>query len=273
MPKVELVETPTSGLSVVSRKALQPSPNKIAYGMLISLLLLWESAVSLGVIDGRFLSKPTAIVFALIRLGADTEVRVALLVTARAIAISSVLGCTLGVFIGLILGQSRLLRDAFLPFVIQLLGLPKSVFLPLFIVFFGLGQGPGIAFGTLLALIQVIISVIGAIDSIDKSHYRTARAHRASRWQVFTAIVIPGAAPGIFAAIWHGIRNAFIGVIVAQMFISNIGVGFLVRRYTSFFAIDDALALVFATAVIVIVVGNGWSAVERKISHWRVAGT
>jgi ABC-type nitrate/sulfonate/bicarbonate transport system permease component len=245
------------------------SPAWITYGLLALFLLSWEIAVTADVVDGRFISQPSAIVVALARLGRESEVRLALNQTLYALAVSFTVGSALGLVIGFALGMNRLLRDAFLPFVIQLLGIPKSVFLPLFILLFGLGQGPGIAFGILLSSIQVIINVVGGVDSIARVHYQVARAYGASRRQVFAGIILPGAAPGIFAGMWHGIRNAFIGVLVAQLFVSNIGVGYLVRRYTSTFRIDEALALVFFVAVVVILVGNAWGSLERRLSKWR----
>lgn len=245
------------------------SPAWITYGILITLLIAWEASAALDAIDPRFLPPPSHIAAGIAALGGESAVRTALAQTAYALGVSFAIGAAIGMIVGMVLGMNRLLRDAFLPMVIQLLGIPKSVFLPLFILAFGLGHGPGIAFGVLLSSIQVIINVVGGIDSIDRVHYQVARAYGASGLSIFKNVVLPGAAPGIFAGLWHGIRNAFVGVVVAQLFVSSIGVGYLVRSYTATFRIADALALVFFVALIVILVGNAWGVLERRVSRWR----
>ncbi len=241
----------------------------ITFGLLGAVLGAWETSVAVGALDGRFLPPPSRVASGIIALSGESAVRTALAQTAYALAVSFAIGTAVGLLIGMLLGMNRLLRDAFLPLVIQLLGIPKSVFLPLFILAFGLGHGPGIAFGVLLSSIQVIINVVGAIDSIDTVHYQVARAYGASRFSTFRNVILPGAAPGIFAGMWHGIRNAFVGVVVAQLFVSSIGVGYLVRSYTATFRIADALALIFFVAFVVILVGNAWGVLERRISRWR----
>lgn len=252
------------------RRASDAVPNSVfTYGILVMLAALWEIVVSLGTVDVNFISKPTRIASALVRLGQDEAVRQAMWETLYAITISFLLAAAAGIVIGMILGLNTLLRDAYLPFVVALLGIPKSVFLPLFTLFFGLGLLPGIAFGFVLASIQVVINVVGGIDSIDRAHYQMAKAYGANPFALFRHIVLPGAAPGIFAGLWHGIRNAFLGVVIAQLFVSNVGVGYLVRLYTSDFRIDDALALVFFIAVVVILAGIAWESLQRRLSAWR----
>lgn len=252
------------------RRVWRAIPARIfTYAIVIALAVLWEVVVTVGWVDGRFISKPSQVLSSLITLSGDQEVRTALADTVYAVAVSFVLGAALGLVGGVVLGLNYVVRGAFLPIVVLLLGIPKSVFLPLFILVFGLGLQPGIAFGVLLCSIQVVINVVGGIDSVDKAHYTMAKAYNAKPLQLFMNVVLPGAAPGIFAGMWHGIRNAFIGVVIAQLFISKVGVGYLVRVYTSSFQIDDALALVFFIAVVVIVAGAAWEALERRLSRWK----
>lgn len=256
--------------SVRSRRTSGGVPSWVfTYGILVMLAVLWEIVASIGIVDVNFISKPSRIASALVRLGQDEAVRRAMWETLYAISISFLLAAAAGVLIGMILGLNALLRDAYLPFVVALLGIPKSVFLPLFTLFFGLGLLPGIAFGFVLASIQVVINVVGGIDSIDRTHYQMAKAYGANPFTLFRHIVLPGAAPGIFAGLWHGIRNAFLGVVIAQLFVSNVGVGYLVRLYSSDFRIDDALALVFFIALLVILAGIAWETLQRRISAWR----
>ena len=241
-------------------------PAVLRTGIIVGFVLLWEILARVGVIV--YASQPSEILAAVPGMVGSPEVQAALLVTVYAVALSFLIGALVGLLLGITLGLTLFLRLAYTPLLVIALGIPKSVFVPLFILSFGLGVEPQIIFGALLSSIVVAVNVLGGIDSVEPRLYSVARAYGASRWLLFWHVILPGGSPGIFAGLWHGIRNAFIGVVIVQLFVSNIGVGYLVRIYTNNFRISEALALVFAVAVVIILIGVGWTATERRLTRW-----
>jgi ABC-type nitrate/sulfonate/bicarbonate transport system permease component len=73
----------------------------------------------------------------------------------------------------------------------------------------------------------------------------------------------------LFTALWHGLRNGFVGVVVAQLFASTAGIGYLVRVYSNNFQTAEALALVLTISIVVILVGTGWNRLEARLTRWR----
>jgi len=236
---------------------------------LVGLLVLWEVLARAGVIDESFASKPTSLVLAAGSLVRDAEVRGALSETLTSVAASFVIGTALGVLVGVTLGLQRLLRDAYLPIVMILLGTPKSVFLPVIVLFFGLGQATAIVFGSLLAFVHVTVNAVAGVDLVENKHLEVARAYRASSWRRFRHVVLPAASPGLFTGLWHGLRNGFVGVVIAELFASTAGMGYLVRTYSNNLETDRALALVLVVSVVIILVGTGWNRLEAQLTRWR----
>lgn len=255
--------------AVLAEKRQNRNALLLRTGFLLSLVLLWELAAVLELIDPRFASQPSLILSALAELVTDAAAHAAVLDTLIAFVVAFAAGTGSGLLCGVIFGFSGLLREAYFPFVAMFMAVPKSVFLPLIVLFFGLGREPGMAFGALMAFVYVTVNVVAGLDLIERRYLLAAKAYGARPVRLFFDVLLPGATPGIFAGIWHGIRNSFIGVINAQLFVSAVGIGYLVRLYTNNFQINHAMALVLTTAALVIVLGSIWNRVESRLTAWR----
>lgn len=238
-------------------------------GFLLAMVTAWEILARVGVIDARFASQPSAILASMGSLATDMRALTAVGETLAAFAGAFAIGTGLGLVIGVIFGLNRLARDAFFPIIMLLMVVPKSVFLPIIVLFFGLGATAGVAFGALLAFVHVTVNVVAGLDMVEQKYHDVARAYSAGPRRLFLDVIVPGAAPGIFAGLWHGIRNGFIGVVIAQLFVSTVGIGYLVRLYTNNFQVDNAMALTFVMAALVIGTGAVWGRLEARLTRWR----
>jgi len=276
----------TSATATGSRRAVTPRPPvrtsvkpgtrsdarkamwlRIAF--LVFALALWQVLVVTGVLNERFVSSPIAVLQAIPQLAVDPQAIRAVGETLAAFAAAFAIGTSLGIVVGVVFGLNSLLREAYYPLIMLLMVVPKSVFLPLLVLFFGLGTAPGIAFGALLAFVHVVVNVVAGMDLVPQKYRDVGRAYNASSTRLFFDVILPGAAPGIFAGLWHGIRNGFIGVVIAQLFVSTAGIGYLVRIYSNNFQIDDAMALTLVMAALVILTGSVWSRLEARLTRWR----
>jgi ABC-type nitrate/sulfonate/bicarbonate transport system permease component len=236
---------------------------------LVAVFALWELLARAAVINEGFASKPSSIVLAVGPLLSDPQVGSALGVTLFSVGASFAIGTTAGMVVGIALGLQPLLREAYFPIVMMLLGTPKSLFLPVIMLFSGLGQEAWIVFGSILTFVHVTVNVVAGVDLIEPKHLAVAKAYRAGRWNRFVHVILPGASPGLFTAIWHGLRNGFTGVVIAQLFTATAGIGYLVRVYSNNFQTDRALTLVLLVSFAVILVGTAWNRVEKRLTRWR----
>jgi ABC-type nitrate/sulfonate/bicarbonate transport system permease component len=237
---------------------------------LVTVVVVWEVLAGTGVINESFASKPSSLVQAVVPLLTDSQVAEALGLTLYAVGASFAIGTSTGMVVGIVLGLQPLLRQAYFPIVMMLLGTPKSLFLPIILLFFGLGVKAAIVFGSILTFVHVTVNVVAGVDLIDRKHLTVARAYGAGSWKRFVHVILPGASPGLFTAIWHGLRNGFTGVVIAQLFTATAGIGYLVRVYSNNFQTDRALTLVLLVSFVLILVGTGWNQIEKRLTRWRV---
>ena len=240
--------------------------------VLVGLLTLWEVLTDLGFVNELFVSKPSAIMRAAVSIFGSPTAVTAIGQTLVSVLLAFLIGTGLGMVVGIVLGLQKLLRQAYFPVIMLLMGIPKSVFLPVLVLFFGLGGTTAVVFGALLAFVHVTVNVVAGVDLIEARHLTVARAYRANTWQRFIHVVLPGASPGLFTAIWHGLRNGFVGVVVAELFASTAGIGSLVKMYSNNFQTAEALAIVSVISAAVILVGTGWNRIEKHLIRWKTEG-
>jgi ABC-type nitrate/sulfonate/bicarbonate transport system permease component len=261
---------PTRRSVLPGRSVLSPARRRLML-TIAAIFVLWELAARLGLADERFSSSPTGIISAVPTLASDATVRSSLATTASAIGFAFLYGTTAGIVLGYLMGV-RLLRDAFYGPLLFLLSVPKSIFIPLFMVFFGINTQTGIYFGAFSSFIYVIVNVVGGLDLVQDSHRRVGEAYGASLRFRLMDIVLPASLPGLFTGIWYGIKHSLQGVLIFELFISAGGVGQLVKLYTNQFRTDQVFALILTIAVASILLGTLWSALEKRLTRWRPAG-
>jgi ABC-type nitrate/sulfonate/bicarbonate transport system permease component len=250
----------------------RPTANLVLAALVVAAVVLWEIASRLGILDEAFVSRPTAIVASVPDLFADDRVADAVLSTATSIALAVAIGVVVGIVTGYLLGSFRLLRDAFYGPFLFLMSVPKSVFIPIFLVLFGINTQTAVYYGAFSCFIYVMINVVSGLDLVEERHLRVARAYGASLRHRIVDIVFPASMPGVFTGIWYGLKNGLQGVLIFELFISVGGLGGLIKFYTNGLRTDRVFALILGMSIVAILLGEGWSRLERRLSRWRPMG-
>jgi ABC-type nitrate/sulfonate/bicarbonate transport system permease component len=239
--------------------------------VVLGFLVLWELVAATGLVDPEFISSPTRAVGALGELSGDEQAWRGVAQTGREVLLAFVIGTSAGFLAGLGIGTSQILHRAYLAPVMFLLSTPKVVFLPVFVLFFGLDELTAALFGAFQAFFYVVVNTVAGVDLVEPRHLTVARSFRAGRWQRLVTVIGPAAMPGIFTALWYGLRNSFIGVLVAEVWISQVGIGRLVRIYANNFDTDKIMATVLVVTVVLIAAGSAWNVLEARLTRWRGA--
>jgi NitT/TauT family transport system permease protein len=151
-------------------------------------------------------------------------------VTAGEIAVALLIGGTFGLIVGLILGGNRFLAKAYEPYLYYLGPTPKIIFLPIFIMWFGVDTPSKIALGTFSSFFPIALSVASGMRQIDKVLIRVGKSFRASTLQMVSKIYLPAMRHPIINGLRLGFGFALIGVLLAETRFSNKGIGFLIMR-------------------------------------------
>lgn len=237
--------------------------------ILLGFLFVWELASRLEIVNPLFLPPPTRILAAVGFVSQDPVFATAMRTTGYQILFAFLIALILGGIVGVALGLSETLKAAYLGPILFILGTPKSVFLPIFMLLFGLGTPSKIAFGAFSAFFYVSTNIVGGVELLQAKHRRLAHAFQAPFPMYLRDIVLPAALPGLLAALWFGLRQSLTAVLVAELFASQNGIGYLIRVYTSQFNTDRTLALVLIVSVAAIFLAVFWDALERRMDRWR----
>jgi NitT/TauT family transport system permease protein len=244
------------------------SPGRVRIGIVLLFVVAWEIAGH-TILDPEFISPPSAVFLALPRVLADPDIRHAILVTfyelVAAFAIATVAGVALGVPIGL----NRGARRSALPLVLLIYSIPQVTILPLFILYFGIGPASKIAFGVSHGLFPILLNVVAGAQTVEAAHLKAARSMGASRLLIFRRVVLPHMVPSLFSGLRLAMSATLLGVILAELYGSQAGIGYYTQVFTNSFDPAGMFALVAVLAVMAILLNEIVRRAERRASFWR----
>lgn len=231
-------------------------------------LFAWEAAVRWGGVSPLFLSSPSGVAARMIKVFADGSIWPNILATANIAAWGAFLAVAVGVPIGVVMGRSLLVRDTLEPFIMAVAAAPIVAFLPLLIIWLGIGAASKIALVFVGALFVIIINTEAGVRQIDRRLIETARSFTATEFEILVKIVGPAALPFIIAGLRLAIARVLIMVVVAEFYAATVGLGYMIFQAGSQY--DTTLVFVG----VVLLAGTGvvlnalLRAAERKIAPW-----
>lgn len=235
----------------------------------VAIILLWEAGSRFGVISNIALPAPSQAFGALMDLVHTGMLWKHLGASLYRLVLGWTLGCLLGIAAGLLIGLFSPMRAALLPLVSALFPIPKIALLPLFIVWFGVGEGSKVAtilFGTFFPM---VIATCGGIDNVDRGLIRMGQSFGLSRLSIIRKIVIPGALPAILSGLRISASIAIVLLAAAEMIGADYGVGAYILMAGALFATDKLIAGVAILAVLGLTIGWVIGRAERFLLSWR----
>lgn len=241
----------------------------IGAGTLIALLVAWEAFGRSGLIDPLFISSPTQVAAAGFGLMRDAEFWNDVKVSGLEFFWGYGAAVLVGVLLGLAVGLSKRVDYLLAPFVDTLNAVPRVTLLPLIIIWFGIGIWSKVAVVFLGAVIPILINTQSGVKTSEARFVRVARSFSASRFKIFSSIVLPGTVPFIFTGLKYGAGRALLGVVVGELYASTAGIGHLIADAANTLQTDVVFfgVLVFmATGLIVVALLDR---LERRFERWR----
>jgi NitT/TauT family transport system permease protein len=174
------------------------------------------------------------------------------------------IGAGLALPLGLLMGAKSYVYDLFNPIVQFIRPIPPIAFIPLAILWFGLGNPPAFFLISLGAFFPVLMNTIAGVRNVDAIYVRAAQNLGASQWTLFWRVIIPAAMPHILSGVRIGIGVAFIVVIVAEMIAVNAGLGYRILEAREYFWSDKVIAGMFTIGF----AGFGIDFFMNRLSKW-----
>jgi NitT/TauT family transport system permease protein len=240
----------------------------VAAGVL-ALLALWEAMVRLGRLDATLAPAPTTILEALIRLGRRPEVVTSLGVTAGEVIAAFLVAVPVGLFIGFTLAEVPFLGALLRPLVNFLFGVPKSIFLPIFILVFGVSIPQKIAFGVFTTVFVMIMGGIAAVQSVPRELVTVSRVYGAGRLQIVREIYVPAMAPILLESIRLGMVFNITAVLLCEIYGARDGIGYRIAAWGENLQMPQLYAALTIVAAAAVTVNEGLRLLEARLCSWK----
>jgi NitT/TauT family transport system permease protein len=242
----------------------------IAPFVFMAIIAFWEFGSRTGFISSLVLPAPTEVFTAFRELIDSGMLFVHLSASLKRLIIGWICGSILGVMVGLMIGLSSLARAGLSPLVSAIFPIPKIALLPLFIIWFGIGEGSKVAtilFGTFF---PTVITTYGGVDNVDRSLIRMGQSFGLSWSSIVRKIILPGAMPAILSGCRISASIAIILLVAAEMIGAEFGIGAYILLAGSLFATDQLIAGVAILSSMGLIFAWIISRAEKYFLNWRV---
>jgi len=204
-------------------------------GVIAGFLLLLEALCLAGIIDKITMPPPHRIAIDFVKLMLSGALLPEIVKSMANVMLAFVLAYVLGIVIGTVLHGYKTVRDTLDPLFATYYAIPIFAFYPLFIMIFGLGDGPQVLIGFMLGIVAVIVTTLNGLDRVPRVLRKTALIGRLSPFETAMKVTLPFCAPYLLTAAKLALAYAFIGVIGSEFILARSGMGYEISfAYTNF---------------------------------------
>src|SRR6516165_7976405 len=216
----------------------------------VALLLLWEVLARVGILDTRFFPAPSQILSTLLTMMKSGELQDDTLISMTRLAVGFLVGGIPALIIGVVMGLNSTLRAMIDPLIAATYPIPKSSILPLALLVLGLGEASKIFMVAIGVFYPIAMNAMAGVREINKVYLDVGHNFKASRWDVFRTIALPGAMPMIMTGVKLGIGMGLVLIAIAEMVGAKSGLGYLIWNAWETFAVDQMYVGLFVIALI-----------------------
>lgn len=232
--------------------------------------IVWELFARSGAINPLFLPAPSAVFAEMFeQFGPTGVLRENILVSAQTFAIGMGAAALIGIPIGLLMGASRVVDAIISPYVWAMASLPRVALMPLLIMILGFTDAARLTLVFLSAVFPIVINCMAGVKTVDQSLVRAGRVFGASKAALYRKVIFPFTLPFIIAGLNQGMTRGLVGLVIAEIFGGNKGLGYLTKRAAETFnsPLLYAVLLILVVFSLTFVQTIRW--IEAKVAPWR----
>lgn len=251
----------------------QGDSHLLSVAVVAGLIFLWWLATTLGWVQPLFLPSPQAIVQKFLSILGDgftgsSFAQHVWISTARVFG-AFLLACLIGIPLGLAMGMSATVRGIFDPPIEFYRPIPPLAYLPLMIIWFGIGETSKVLLIFLSVFAPVALGARAGVKSAAIEQIHAAYSFGATRWQVISQVILPSAMPEILTAMRIGIGFGWTTLVAAEMVAATEGLGYMVLSASQFLQTSTVIMGIIVIAAIAYAFDLLMRFVERKMVPWK----
>jgi NitT/TauT family transport system permease protein len=254
--------------SIQARRRENLTVNLLRTALAVVVLGTWELA-SGRLVSPFWVSSPSKVSLALVDMAQSGALPSAIFATVSVAAAGFLLGTLIGVGLGVLFGVNRVIARVLDPYLAGLFSLPRVALVPLFILWCGLGFEMKTIFTALLVFFPIFSNTMAGVRNVDPDLIDVILVMGASRSDTLLKVLVPSALAWVFAGLRISAPFALIGAVLAEMFSSSQGLGYLISNTANQFDKAGLFAILFVTTVLGLCLDRLVLAVERHALRWQ----
>ncbi|MEU6674485.1 ABC transporter permease [Streptomyces sp. NPDC046853] len=235
----------------------------------LALLALWQLLSSTGTLSPDILAAPGTIAGVARDLLSDGSLTSAMGVSLQRVAVGMLLGTLVGTSLALVSGLFRVGEDLVDASVQMLRTVPFVGLIPLFIIWFGIGEAPKVAIITLGVSFPLYLNVYAGIRGVDSQLIEAGESLGLSRWGLVRHVILPGALPGAMTGLRYSLGIAWLALVFAEQINADSGIGFLMVQARDFLRTDVIVVCLIVYAFLGLIADFIVRTLERLLLQWR----
>lgn len=247
-------------------------PLIVSIGSVLSLLVLWFVVTTLKIIPELFLPSPAAVWQKFIEVSQQGFMKATLwqhLAESISRVFSALIGAiVIGVPLGLWMGLNKWVRAVFDPLVELLRPIPPLAYLPLLVIWFGIGETTKVLLIFFSILAPIIISSAHGVISHQKNRERAALSLGATRLQVLQYVILPTALPHILTGVRIGLGVGWSTLVAAELVAADRGIGFMVQSAAQFLITDTVILGIIVIAIVAVSFELFLRWLQKQLAPW-----
>jgi len=220
-------------------------------------------------VDTRFFPAPSQILSTLLGMLKSGQLQDDTLISMTRLAVGFLVGGIPALIIGVIMGLNSTLRAMIDPLIAATYPIPKSSILPLALLVLGLGEASKIFMVAIGVFYPIAMNAMAGVREINKVYLDVGHNFKASRWDVFRTIALPGAMPMIMTGVKLGVGMGLVLIAIAEMVGAKSGLGYLIWNAWETFAVDQMYVGLFVIALIGFALTLILNELEKVLVPWK----
>ena len=262
----------THKAAIYQKKSSIPSNVIISALTLLAILLVWWGVTAMQLISPLFLPAPQQVLKQLVSISTqgfmDATLGQHLAASLGRILVALLAAVVIGVPVGIAMGLNPTVRGILDPIIEIYRPVPPLAYLPLMVIWFGIGETSKILLIYLAIFAPVTLVAAAGVRSVEQVRVRAAQALGANRWQVLWYVVLPNALPEILTGLRIGLGVGWSTLVAAELIAATRGLGFMIQSAGEFLATDVVIAGISVIALIAFALELGLRALQRRLTPW-----
>jgi sulfonate transport system permease protein len=235
----------------------------------IALVIFWQILGSAGILLEVILPAPTKVIRALVQIARDGSLAIDFCTSTIRVFKGYLWGVTIGLVLGVSAGLIKFVERLVGPLVDTIRQIPLLAWIPLIILWFGIGETSKTIIIAKTVFVPVFINTLQGIRSVSKEYIEVADVLELGYFKLLFKVVLPSALPSIFTGLRLGAGFSWMAVVAAEMLGGLTGLGYGLLRARDFLESDKLIALMIVIGVVGLVLDRLLRLVESRVLHWR----